>query len=309
MKPSLHLVLAWLFSSPVALAAPPAPAVAGSVALAAPPAPEVTGSVALAEPPTSPVVAGSVALAEPPTLAVTGAVARTLPAADGATIPVRILEPHGKARAARPPVALLIHGLTRSKEDWLADAPPTYGGAFTEALRAAGYRVYLLDARHHGERKLPGEKPSLLVKRLHAGEPGPYVAMLSGTATDAQVVLAHALEGGRPSRVLVAGYSMGAQVALMLAAREPRITHLVTMVPPDIEPALGDVAPINVVDRVRQRWLLLSANQDEFAPAEKSAALFSAAPSPHKVHRTFESGHALPRDYLQEVQRWLAAER
>ncbi|RKH30276.1 alpha/beta hydrolase [Corallococcus sp. CA031C] len=266
MKPSLHLVLAWLFCSPVALAAPPAPEVSGAVAL-------------------------------------------TLPASDGANIPVRVLEPHVKTRAAHPPVALLVHGLTRNKEDWLADAPPTHGGAFTEALRAAGYRVYLLDARHHGERKLPGEKPSLLVKRLHAGESGPYVSMISGTAADAQVVLAHALEGGRPARVLVAGYSMGAQVALMLAAREPRITHLVTMVPPDIEPTLGEVAPINVVGRVRQRWLLLSANQDELAPVARSAALFSAAPSKHKVHRTFESGHALPRDYLQEVQRWLAAER
>lgn len=266
MKTSLHLVLALLFASPVALAAPPTPTV-------------------------------------------TGAVERTLTAADGASIPVRVLESTGKARDARTPVAVLLHGLTRSKEDWLADAPPTYGGAFTEALRAAGYRVYLLDSRHHGERKLPGEKPSLLVKRLHAGEPGPYVSMISGTVADAQVVLAHALEGGRPARVLVAGYSQGAQVALLLAAREPRITHLVTMVPPDIEPTLGEVAPGNVVGQVKQRWLLLTANQDEFAPVEKSTALFSAAPSKHKLHRTFESGHALPRDYLQEVQRWLAAQR
>jgi pimeloyl-ACP methyl ester carboxylesterase len=129
---------------------------------------------------------------------------------------------------------------------------------------------------------------------------------VEGTMKDAQAVLAHALEGARPPRVLLSGYSMGAQVALLVAAREPRVTHLVTMVPPHVDPILEEVAPVNAVGRIQQRWLLLSARRDDFATPEQNEALFAAAPSLHKVHHTFDSGHALPRDYLAEVQRWLA---
>jgi pimeloyl-ACP methyl ester carboxylesterase len=130
---------------------------------------------------------------------------------------------------------------------------------------------------------------------------------VAGTTEDAHAVLAHALEGGRPPRVLLGGYRMGAQVALLLAAREPRVTHLVTMVPPHVDPTLEEVAPVHAVGRIRQRWLLLTARRDGFATPEQNEALFAAAPSRHKAHHTFDSGHALPRDYLSEVQRWLAA--
>ena len=77
--------------------------------------------------------------------------------ADGERIPTRVLEPEG--RIANPPIAVLLHGLTRRKEDWLSDAGPTHGGILKDALLKAGYRVYLLDARRHGERATPDAKP------------------------------------------------------------------------------------------------------------------------------------------------------
>ncbi|WP_233609466.1 MULTISPECIES: hypothetical protein [Corallococcus] len=40
-------------------------------------------------------------------------------AEDGERIPAWVLEPEGKG--TNPPVALLLHGLTRSKDDWLSD--------------------------------------------------------------------------------------------------------------------------------------------------------------------------------------------
>ncbi|MFY0564340.1 alpha/beta hydrolase [Archangium lansingense] len=242
-----------------------------------------------------------------PAPTVTGAVTREVRATNGERIPLLVLEPHRPAKGPAP-VAVLVHGLTRSKEDWLVDAKPTFGGAFTEALRGAGYRVYLFDARLHGARAVEGDKPSARVKRSHEGDSGPYRSMVAGTIEDAHAVLAHALEGARPPRVLLGGYSMGAQVALLLAAREPRVTHLVTMVPPYVDPTLAEVAPVLAAGRIQQRWLLLTARRDGFATPEQNEALFTAAPSRHKVHHTFDSGHALPRDYLSEVQRWLAAE-
>lgn len=225
-------------------------------------------------------------------------------AEDGERIPAWVLEPEGKG--ANPPVAVLLHGLTRSKDDWLSDAEPTFGGALTEHLRSAGYRVYLMDARRHGARATPDARPGVLAKRAHAGDPGPYQAMIVDTVRDAQVLLAKVLANGKkPPKVLVAGYSMGAQVGLLLASREPRITHLVTMVPPHVDPVLGDAAPVSRMGQVRQSWLLLTANRDPFSTEEDTRKLFEAAPSTRKTHRAFDSGHALPREYLDEVRRWL----
>ncbi|NVJ20871.1 alpha/beta fold hydrolase [Myxococcus sp. AM011] len=223
--------------------------------------------------------------------------------ADGERIPTVVLEPEGGA--ANPPVAILLHGLTRKKEDWLSDAAPTHGGVLKDTLLRAGYRVYLLDARRHGERATPDAKPGALAKQAHRGEPGPYVAMIADTVKDAHALLTAVLVKGKPPRVLVGGYSMGAQVALLLAAREPRVTHLVTMVPPHIDPTMEEVAPVRHMARIQQDWLLLTSNQDDFAPVADSKALFDAAPSRRKTHKTFDSGHALPREYLDEVSRWL----
>ncbi|PTL80239.1 alpha/beta hydrolase [Vitiosangium sp. GDMCC 1.1324] len=228
-------------------------------------------------------------------------------AEDGERIPVLVLEPEG--RAANPPVAVLLHGLTRRKEDWLSDAAPTYGGALRDHLVRSGYRVYLLDARRHGERATPDARPGELARRAHRGEPALYQAMIADTVRDAHALLSSVLATRKPPRVLVAGYSMGAQVGLLLAAREPRITHLVTMVPPHIDPSLGEIAPAGHMARIHQDWLLLTANQDDFAPVADSRALFDASPSRRKSHKTFDSGHALPREYLDDVHRWLGARR
>src|SRR5690349_16618019 len=81
------------------------------------------------------------------------AVPMEVQAEDGERIAIQVLEPEGDA--ANPPVAVLLHGLTRNKEDWLSDAAPTYGGALTEYLLRSGYRVYLMDARRHGARATP----------------------------------------------------------------------------------------------------------------------------------------------------------
>ncbi|MCP3136851.1 alpha/beta hydrolase [Pyxidicoccus xibeiensis] len=229
-------------------------------------------------------------------------------AEDGTPIPVLVLEPEGGA--ANPPVALLLHGLTRNKEDWLADKEPTFGGALTEHLRTAGYRIYLMDARRHGARLTPDEKPGAILKRSRAGDSAPYQAMIVDTVRDARTLLAKVLATNKkPPRVLVAGYSMGAQVALLMASREPRVTHLVTMVPPYVDPVLGDAAPVTRMSGIQQRWLLLTANQDPFSTEENNKQLFEAAPSKHKTRKTFDSGHALPRDYLEEVRRWLGEAR
>ncbi|QRK05999.1 hypothetical protein JQX13_38610 [Archangium violaceum] len=66
------------------------------------------------------------------------------------------------------------------------------------------------------------------------------------------------------------------------------------MVPPHVDPVLGDAAPVNRMGGIQQSWLLLTAAQDTFSTAENNQALFDAAPSKHKAREAFDSGHALP---------------
>jgi predicted esterase len=132
--------------------------------------------------------------------------------------------------------------------------------------------------------------------------------MIAATAADARAVLARVLaDGPAPSQVLVAGYSMGAQVALMVAAGEPRVTHVVSIVPPFVDASMGPVAPMNVVGQVRQPWLLLSASEDPFATSAQNLALLETGGSAHKEHRSFPGGHALPREWVEAVEHWLGA--
>lgn len=245
------------------------------------------------------------AAAAPAVPAITDVTTVEVRAADGELIPTVIVEPKGGAKSGAP-IALLLHGLTRKKEDWLSDAYPTYGGALAEQLRANGYRVFLMDARRHGARKPATDGPASLTKRAHAGDTAPYMEMIAATASDARTVIAKALEISRkPSQVLIAGYSMGAQVALMVAAKEKRVTHVVSVVPPFVDLSMGDVAPMNIIGGVQQPWLLLSANQDQFATVEQNLALLETSSSKRREHRTYDSGHALPRDWVTDVERWL----
>ncbi|WP_237078699.1 hypothetical protein [Myxococcus xanthus] len=83
-----------------------------------------------------------------------------------------------------------------------------------DELLRAGYRIYLRDARRHGERAIPDARLGALAKRAHQGEPAPYMTMIADTVRDAHALLAAVLAKGNPPRVLIAGYSTGAQVGL-----------------------------------------------------------------------------------------------
>jgi len=102
---------------------------------------------------------------------------------------------------SQPPV-LLHHGFGASGEiDWV-------GPGTVDALVAAGRRVVTLDARGHGRSGRPRD-------------PGGYG--LTTMADDVRALL-DALGIGQ---VDLAGYSMGAVVSLITAAREPRVRRLV----------------------------------------------------------------------------------
>jgi len=202
------------------------------------------------------------------------------------------------------PIALLMHGLTGASLHWIADGFPMYGGNLTDSLIEKGYRVVAIDARAHGARK-NDMSPYARVKAARKGEPGSYKSMIENTIDDYNTLIADLQREFPEAEHLVAiGYSMGAQMAVLLSAENPAVTHLVTMVPPFVE-NVPAVAPINHAADVKVPWLLMTANKDQFSTPEENARLVAKISSPLD-HKSFDSGHVLPVEYLTVVTSWIA---
>ncbi len=202
------------------------------------------------------------------------------------------------------PLAILMHGMTGSSLQWIAKDNVSQGDDLTSDLVQRGYRVVALDARSHGVRKddLP---PLKRVEHLRAGQSEAYLAMINGTLNDYDVLLEEVKSHyGQPGHILVVGYSMGAQMAVLFAAKHGQVSHIVTMVPPAVKDA-PSVAPINHAGRVHADWLLLTASRDQFSTRADSNALVKAAGD--KMHRVeFDSAHMLPANYADTVIKWIA---
>ena len=171
----------------------------------------------------------------------------------------------------------------------------------TEQALAQGYAVLALNARRHGERKDPAQDLRRLIRDLHLwGAREPYERMIGDTVRDYR----HALDA---RQVAVVGYSMGAQMALLLGGVDARVQRVDALVPPHLDERVAAVAPRSLRPGLagKQVWLF-SASDDEYASPAQSQAQFEAIPSAAKQHVRFEGGHLLPAPYVERLQPWLA---
>lgn len=259
---------------------------------------------------------------EPTTVGGTAAWARSLRYAsfDGAWVIGRIVHPSDPSRpdalpSARP-VLLALHAMGRTHwRWWLGEfkGRPTIESTHLLAERAlqAGHVVVALDARGHGDRKDP-QRPLIareLLRDLHLwGEREPYERLIVDTVKDYRVLLdwIEAQPHLDAGQVRAAGYSMGAQMALLLAGTDPRVRSVAAMVPPHLDCKVAAVAPISVA-----AWLvdtevwLLTADDDEYASRSDNATLFAALQGPAIRHLNFPGGHVLPPGYVERLQPWL----
>lgn len=226
----------------------------------------------------------------------------SLDASDGSRITGFVMEDKSAAKDA--PLAILMHAMTGSSLHWLVNDNSSGGDELSRDLVARGYRVVGLDARSHGGRK--DEMPPIeRLENLRAGKSEPYLAMINGTMGDYEVLLEDVKRRwGQPRHILVMGYSMGAQMSVLFAAKHEEVSHIITMVPPAAKDA-PSVSPVNHAHKVQADWLLLTARQDEYASKADNDALANAVGG--KVDRVeFDSPHMLPRDYVHSVISWVA---
>jgi dienelactone hydrolase len=235
---------------------------------------------------------------------------------DGALFTGRIVYPSDPARATRPfPVLVGLHAMGRSHMRWWEaefNGRPTIEQThrITQMALQQGYAVVAIDARAHGQRRNPGQRhPAQRAMRdMHwFGRRQAYEQMIVDTVRDHRVLLdwlvaqPH-LDAGRIS---VAGYSMGAHCALLLAALEDRVQAVAAIVPPHLGANVAAVAPINLIDGLQgKRVWLLTADEDDHETPKQNQALFDAVPSQDKKHLRFESGHLLPTDYVEQLADW-----
>jgi len=235
---------------------------------------------------------------------------------DGAEVNGRLVYPGDPAQARQAfPLLIALHAMGRSHKRWWQpdiDGRPTREQThrITEQALAQGYAVLALDARLHGERKDPAQDLRRLIRDLHLwGAREPYERMIVDTVRDYRHALdaLQALPQLDTRQVAVVGYSMGAQMALLLGGVDARVQRVAALVPPHLDEKVAAVAPRSLLPGLagKQVWLF-SASDDEYASPAQSLALFEAIPSAAKQHVRFEGGHLLPATYVELLQPWLA---
>lgn len=175
-----------------------------------------------------------------------------------------------------------------------------------EMALASNKILVAIDARYHGTRKSETLPLSKIMNNLNLwGERDDYENMVMGTVMDYKHLI-NALEVifGKTD-ITVAGYSMGAQVSLILGATDKRINRILAVVPPNVDNTVAKVAPINFISMldVQKVWLL-TAKGDEYADNSENLTLFANINSPNKKHLSFNSGHILPEAYTDKLLHW-----
>ena len=175
-----------------------------------------------------------------------------------------------------------------------------------EMALASNSVLVAIDARYHGTRKSQSLPLSKIMNNLHFwGKRSDYENMILDTAMDYKHLM-NALEAtfGKID-FTVAGYSMGAQVSLILGATDNRINKVLSIVPPNVDNKVAKVAPINFVSMLAdQRVWLLTASGDEYADNSDNLLLFTNIDSSNKKHLSFDSGHILPEGYTDKLRPW-----
>jgi len=237
-----------------------------------------------------------------------------LPSFDGNPLSGRLLYPGKPAAADGPwPVLIGMHAMGRSHYRWWhgehkGGATPEHTHRITELALQRGYAVLAVDARNHGVRKDPERNVLQVMDDLHLwGKREPYERMIVDTVRDYRLLLdwVETQPHLDSRRIRVAGYSMGAQMALLLGGMDERIGAVLAIVPPHLDDTVAIVAPRNAVIGLADRkvWLL-SADDDEYASPSQNLSLFEALPTNDKRHIRFAGGHLLPAGYPDSLDGW-----
>lgn len=202
------------------------------------------------------------------------------------------------------PVVLLLHGVTGSKEQWLADSF-THGGEVSARLLGEGFAVLALDAQYHGDRAVYNDYLDVGEMVFKKGWGIRYANMLTQSVVDYRRAIDYLAtrDDIDSSRVGLLGYSMGGHMAFILGAVEKRIRATVACVVPHTA-GMPMSAAAFARDMGTDPLLMLMAKKDRFYTQDQANALFDAVPGNAKTLQFFDSGHSLPVEYTTQATAW-----
>lgn len=218
---------------------------------------------------------------------------------DGAhEVPARLLLPNANAPT---PGAVLLHGYSSRKEDMVR-----FVGL---PLLAAGIATLCIDLPLHGSRADP-------VQAQAARNPLALFTTWKQGLADARLALRYL--GARrevdAAQLALVGYSMGAFLAVSLAADDAAVKALVLAAGGDLPDGtpLATVArmavdPITAVRSYAGRPLLmLHGRQDRTVLPAQAERLYDAAAEPREL-KWWDAGHYLPAEASDYAAAWLRA--
>lgn len=212
------------------------------------------------------------------------------------------------------PVLLGVSAMGRSHERWWDDSYKghptiTQVNKITDIANGKGYAVIAIDARYHGSRKDPELPLRTIMNKLHYfGDKTTYEDMIRTTVLDYRVLINWIATQPQldETNINFAGYSMGAQIVLLLSTLEENTQKVISMVPPHLDNKVAAVAPINLIAHSQaQDLLLITADNDEFATEEENRVLFELINANNKRHHVFPGDHILPPEYIDTIAEWL----
>lgn len=236
----------------------------------------------------------------------------TFTAYDGEMVFGQIMLPSVKQE--KYPVLIGIHAMGRSYPRWFNDSlkgrPTTTSvNKITELALAKGYAVIAIDARFHGKRKVEDKPLTSIWNNLKFfGDKTDYENMVLKTVIDNRTVLdwIETQDYLDAENISVAGYSMGGQASLILAAVDSRVDDVIAVVPPFIHNTVAAVSPYNLVQQIDDgRVLFIYGEKDDVASVEENEMVFDAISTKDKKLLALDAGHILPENYVNTVGEWL----
>lgn len=215
---------------------------------------------------------------------------------DGQTVNGILAYPTNKTGSNK--LALAMHPMGTDQQFWWSDKIPLPSNELTSKLRKQGYTVITLDARRHGERGDDDFGPRELLKRAHSDEPRLYIDTIIGSVRDYRIALNWAKLEFKTDEILVMGYSMGAQMSLLLASYEPSIDSVLVMVPPYVGSPTSPVSPRTHVGRINDANVLwLAGTKDPHSDQQQTKETFNKISAKNKTLTWFDAGHRLPNEF------------
>ncbi len=200
------------------------------------------------------------------------------------------------------PAVLLLHGLGSDRDRWWKPDREV----LPNALLAAGIAVMTIDLELHGQRAAANDYQSPVYLTLgnerHVRSRNMSIQSTIDARRALDLLVAH--DEVDADRIAVAGYSMGAMIAVRLAALEPDLAAVVAgAIPTTGQPLPTD--PFHFAPHAKAAVLLQVGRTDWLSSPQDARRLIGLFPGGDHRLKLYDAGHRLPPAFAAEAAEWL----